>query len=148
MITDQIAKLKLSNQQPALPQLRQRYLPLWPQSLHGKKGCYDGNATSSGQDSAVHLHLKKSRHSFEDSQGHRGPLLEPDLVTGHTGEHLVAGSLSMESGWAQPKEATWDPLPVGSLEGFFSSEIAGEDPPKLLRDSIPYLSGVYISALK
>ncbi|TWW74402.1 hypothetical protein D4764_14G0004050 [Takifugu flavidus] len=42
--------------------------------------------------------------------GHRGPLPEPGLGAGQVGECLVAGSLPMESGWAQPKEATWDPL--------------------------------------
>ncbi|TWW78160.1 R2DM Retrovirus-related Pol polyprotein from type II retrotransposable element [Takifugu flavidus] len=36
------------------------------------------------------------------------------LGVGHVGERLVAGPLPMESGWAQPEEATWDPLPVGS----------------------------------
>ncbi|TWW60792.1 hypothetical protein D4764_05G0008820 [Takifugu flavidus] len=46
--------------------------------------------------------------------GHRGPLLEPGPGVGHIGERLVAGPLPMESGRAQPKEATWDPLPVGS----------------------------------
>ncbi|TWW74022.1 hypothetical protein D4764_14G0000230 [Takifugu flavidus] len=46
--------------------------------------------------------------------GHRGPLLEPGLGVGHIGERLVAGPLPMESGRAQPEEATWDPLPVGS----------------------------------
>ncbi|TWW67395.1 hypothetical protein D4764_02G0004360, partial [Takifugu flavidus] len=46
--------------------------------------------------------------------GHRGPLLEPGLGVVHVGEHLVAGPLPMESSRAQPEEATWDPLPVGS----------------------------------
>ncbi|TWW59416.1 hypothetical protein D4764_06G0009460 [Takifugu flavidus] len=46
--------------------------------------------------------------------GHRGPLPEPSLGVCHVGEHLLAGSLPMESGRAQPEEATWDPLPVGS----------------------------------
>ncbi|TWW79913.1 Fibroblast growth factor 17 [Takifugu flavidus] len=44
----------------------------------------------------------------------RGPLLEPGLGAGHVGERLVARPLPMESSRAQPKEATWDPLPVGS----------------------------------
>ncbi|TWW70619.1 hypothetical protein D4764_17G0001020 [Takifugu flavidus] len=38
----------------------------------------------------------------------------PGLGPGHVGERLVAGPLPMESGRAQPKEATWDPLPEGS----------------------------------
>ena len=46
--------------------------------------------------------------------GHRGPLLEPGLGVGHDGERLVTGPLPMGSGRAQPEEATWDPLPVGS----------------------------------
>ncbi|TWW53161.1 Nucleotide-binding oligomerization domain-containing protein 2 [Takifugu flavidus] len=46
--------------------------------------------------------------------GHWGPLLEPGLGVGHVGERLVAGLLPRESGRAQPKEAIWDPLPVGS----------------------------------
>ncbi|TWW68218.1 hypothetical protein D4764_19G0000160, partial [Takifugu flavidus] len=46
--------------------------------------------------------------------GHRAPLPEPGLGVGHFGERLVAGPLPMESGLAQPEEATWDPLPVGS----------------------------------
>ncbi|TWW73734.1 hypothetical protein D4764_15G0011300, partial [Takifugu flavidus] len=36
------------------------------------------------------------------------------LGVGHVGERLVAGPLPMESGRAQPEEATWNPLPVGS----------------------------------
>ncbi|TWW56094.1 hypothetical protein D4764_08G0000810 [Takifugu flavidus] len=36
------------------------------------------------------------------------------LGVGHVGKRLVAGPLPMESGRAQPEEATWDPLPVGS----------------------------------
>ncbi|TWW74392.1 hypothetical protein D4764_14G0003950 [Takifugu flavidus] len=44
-------------------------------------------------------------------RGHRGPLLEPGLGVGHAGVCLVARPLPMESGRAQPNEATWDPLP-------------------------------------
>ncbi|TWW66736.1 hypothetical protein D4764_20G0007680, partial [Takifugu flavidus] len=36
------------------------------------------------------------------------------LGVGHFGKRLVAGPLPMESGRAEPEEATWDPLPVGS----------------------------------
>ncbi|TWW77358.1 hypothetical protein D4764_12G0007480 [Takifugu flavidus] len=36
------------------------------------------------------------------------------LGVGHVGKCLVAGPLPMESGRAQPEEATWDPLSVGS----------------------------------
>ncbi|TWW71634.1 EARP-interacting protein [Takifugu flavidus] len=36
------------------------------------------------------------------------------LGVGHVGERLVPRPLAMESGQAQPEEATWDPLPVGS----------------------------------
>ncbi|KAI3357139.1 hypothetical protein L3Q82_015611 [Scortum barcoo] len=44
----------------------------------------------------------------------QGPTLEPGLGLGLAGERLVAGSLPMGPGRAQPKMATWAHLPVGS----------------------------------
>ncbi|TWW77426.1 hypothetical protein D4764_12G0008160 [Takifugu flavidus] len=51
------------------------------------------------------------------------------LGVGHVGECLVAGPLPMESGRAQPEEATWDPLPVGSPP---AGVVKGE--PELVRE--------------
>ncbi|TWW74365.1 R2 Retrovirus-related Pol polyprotein from type I retrotransposable element [Takifugu flavidus] len=70
-------------------------------------------AVPSQQQTTVYL---DSGHPWQTGPrcGSPGPLLEPGLGMGHVGERLVAGPLPMESGRAQPEEATWDPLPVGS----------------------------------
>lgn len=53
------------------------------------------------------LHILITKKTF--SLARTGLLLELDLGTEHIGERLVPGPLSMGSGCAQPKEATWDP---------------------------------------
>ncbi|TWW64991.1 hypothetical protein D4764_22G0006380 [Takifugu flavidus] len=63
------------------------------------------------------------------------------LGVGHVGERLVAGPLPMESGRAQPEEATWDPLPVGSPPAGGAKGVGALEP-VFLRGVGLYHSGV------
>ena len=61
------------------------------------------------------LHEKEEQGLVPCPEGYQDPALEPVLGKGSVDEHLVAGPVSMGSGWAQPKKGNMGPSSYGPM---------------------------------